>query len=307
MPNPDLDIVIPLFKTGANLPRLIKRLNEWCATVSIKVRVVFVDDGSPDDTFGRLQEELQNARFEHKAIRLAMNYGQYTTTVVGISHTSAPLVATLDDDLQHDIFQLDILLAEMETQKADLVYGSYKERRHSIFRKVGTGCLKLFLSRDGIDYSGVSSFRLMKSSVAAVFKNIQAPVVFVDEYLMKYARKKIACEVKHQERAEGKSNYSYYKLAKLSIDILLFYSSFPLKMITRFGLLMAMVFFMLGCFYIWQKTFNDIQLGFTSIIVAIFFSTGMIMLSLGIIGEYIRRIWVSQNGLDRIVIAEEIG
>lgn len=303
---PDLDIVIPLYKTEQHLPALIARLNEWVATVSIHARVIFVDDGSPDQTFEKLKEVLSHANFEHLSLRLGMNYGQYSATVLGLSYTTAPLVATIDDDLQHDPFQLDLLLKTMHEQQADLVYGTYTIRKHTLYRTLGTFLMQKMLLRKGWDYRGVTSFRLMKSGVVAVFKNIHAPVLFVDEYLMKYSRKKVNCEVEHSARIQGKSNYSGLKLIKLSLDILLFYSSFPLKMITRFGLVMSLVFFILGCFYIWQKTFNDIQIGFTSIIVAIFFSTGMILLSLGIIGEYIRRIWVSQHNLDRIIVAEEI-
>jgi glycosyltransferase involved in cell wall biosynthesis len=304
---PDLDIVIPLYKTEKNLSALIVRLNEWVDSVPLKVRVIFVDDGSPDDTFDALRQLLTDVRFQFLCLRLAVNYGQYSATVLGLSYSKAPLVATLDDDLQHDPFQLDRLLQTMHDEQADLVYGTYAIRKHSLFRTLGTTLMQKILFRKGWNYTGVTSFRLMKSGVVSVFKNIHTPVLFVDEYLMKYARKKTSCEVVHSARINGRSNYSTFKLVRVALDILLFYSAFPLKMITRFGLMMSLIFFVLGTFYIWQKTFNDVQLGFTSIIVSIFFSTGMILLSLGIIGEYIRRIWVSQHNLDRIIVAEEIG
>lgn len=304
---PNLDIVIPVYRTGDNLSALIQRLNEWVTSVEMEVRVIFVDDGSPDDTFELLKQQVAGAKFESLCLRLAMNYGQYSATVLGLSYTNAPLVATLDDDLQHDPFQLDVMLKTMQEEQADLVYGAYAVRKHSLLRTIGTALMQKILFRKGWNYTGVTSFRLMKSGVVAVFKNIYTPVLFVDEYLMKYARKKTSCEVQHSARANGKSNYSSFKLVKLALDILLFYSAFPLQMITRFGLVMSFIFFFIGCYYIWIKTFNDVQLGFTSIIVAIFFSTGMILLSLGIIGEYIRKIWVSQHRLDRIIVAEEIG
>lgn len=303
---PDLDIVIPLYRTGANVSPLIDRLNEWTDSVSLSVRVIFVDDGSPDDTFTRLRDTLPQARFGHLALRLATNYGQYRATAVGFTHCSAPLVATLDDDLQHDPFQLNTLLDALRNENLDLVYGIYEKRQHSVFRRFGSRLLKSILFSDGRDYSAATSFRLMRSEVLAVFKNIQVPVLFVDQYLLQYAHRHAGRVVTHSPRNRGKSTYSGLKLVRLALEILLFHSSLPLKLITRFGLLMSFVFFILGCFYIWQKMFNDVQLGFTSIVVSIFFSTGLILLSLGIIGEYIRRIWIAQHSLDRVIVAEEI-
>jgi len=84
----------------------------------------------------------------------------------------------------------------------------------------------------------------------------------------------------------------------------LFHSAMPLKFIVRFGLLMSVFFFLSGCYYIYNKVVNDVQLGFTSIIVAIFFSAGILLMSIGIIGEYIRKIWMAQNNMEQIVILE---
>src|SRR5690606_29868314 len=134
-----------------------------------------------------------------------------------------------------------------------------------------------------------------------------SPVIFVDVYLLESSGKISTCKVTHAKRAAGESTYSNRKLVKLMIGILLFHSSLPLKLIVRFGLLMSAVFFGLSCYYVYQKLFNDVEMGFTSIIVAIFLSTGLILVSLGIIGEYIRRIWVNQNNLERVIIAEQHG
>ncbi len=112
----------------------------------------------------------------------------------------SPLLATLDDDLQHDPFQLDVMLKAMQENELDLVYGIYEKRHHSLFRTFSSNTLKKILFSDGRDYSAATSFRLTRSNVVSVFKNMQVPVLFVDEYLIQYSRKHAGCVVLHSPR-----------------------------------------------------------------------------------------------------------
>jgi hypothetical protein len=127
----------------------------------------------------------------------------------------------------------------------------------------------------------------------------------VDDYLLLGAVCVKSCLVEHNERTTGNSGYTIAKLTKMAFTILLLHSTLPLRVISRMGLYMSIVFFVLGCLYIYKKIAFDVEIGFTSLIVAIFFSTGLILFSLGIIGEYIRRIWVSKQNLDMIIIADQ--
>jgi glycosyltransferase involved in cell wall biosynthesis len=302
-----LDIVIPLFKSAGHLHLLIARLNEWVIFSGHEVRVIFVEDGSPDQTFFVLKSLLSEVKFSHKAIRLAANYGQMAATAKGLSYADAPIIATMDDDLQHDPFELDKMISHLEKFGLDLVYASFPKRKHSAFRRMGSRLLKLLLLEKNRDYTQATSFRLMKSGVAAIFKELKSPVRQIEPYFFHYSVRIGTCEVRHGKRVEGKSTYTGVKLVQMTFELILMQSSFPLKFITRFGILMSLTFFILGIVYIIRKMVYDVPLGYTSLIVSIFFSTGLIMLSLGIIGDYIRRIWLSQNNLDNLVVAEELG
>lgn len=299
----ELDIIIPVFNSSSVLPDLIKRLNEFAQNEIKDVRVVFVDDSSIDGSAKVIEE--QKKMFEYKIIQLARNYGQHTATAVGLGEANAKLVATIDDDLQHDPFEIVKLMEQLKNQHSDLVFGSYLQKKHSIFRNIGSWLLKKIFLLDGIDYSGVTSFRLMKLHVAGVFKEIKYPIVFIEEYLVKSSSKTSICKIQHLPRLSGKSSYSGLKLFRFALKIILFHSAVPLKFIIRFGLFMAVSFFLCGCYYIYNKIVNDVQLGFTSIIVAIFFSAGLILFSIGIIGEYIRKIWSSRNNIEQIIILEK--
>jgi undecaprenyl-phosphate 4-deoxy-4-formamido-L-arabinose transferase len=299
----DLDIVIPVYNSSLNVSSLIERLNSWANETTYKFQVIFVDDCSNDNSIKKIISEPK--AFEYKLIQLAKNYGQHTATAVGLSKSSAPYVATIDDDLQHDPFELENLLKMLIHEDVDLVYGVYQKKEHAAFRNFGSSLLKRILRLAGLNYNMVTSFRLMKSKVTKTFKNTSVTsIIFIDEYLTKIAKNQSSCLVNHFSRKEGQSNYSTWKLVKFALKIILFHTAIPLRFITRFGLVMAIVFFMFGFYFTYNKIANNVPLGYSSLIVALFFSTGMILLSLGIIGEYIRKIWISQNKLDQVIILE---
>ena len=299
----DLDIVIPVYNSSLNVSSLIERLNLWANETTYKFQVIFVDDCSNDNSIKKIISEPK--AFEYKLIQLAKNYGQHTATAVGLSKSSAPYVATIDDDLQHDPFELENLLKMLIHEDVDLVYGVYQKKEHAAFRNFGSSLLKRILRLAGLNYNMVTSFRLMKSKVTKTFKNTSVTsIIFIDEYLTKIAKNQSSCLVNHFSRKEGQSNYSTWKLVKFALKIILFHTAIPLRFITRFGLVMAIVFFMFGFYFTYNKIANNVPLGYSSLIVALFFSTGMILLSLGIIGEYIRKIWISQNKLDQVIILE---
>lgn len=296
----DLDIVIPVYNSKLVIADLIKRLDEFSSNIEFSFRVIFIDDGSSDGSDEIITSSPK--KFEYKIIRLGKNYGQHTATAVGLGVAEAPLIATMDDDLQHDPFELTKMIQHLKNVNSDLVFGKYHQKRHSFTRNMGSLLLKKIFQMEGLDYSGVTSFRLMKKSVTQSFRELKNPIIFIEEYLVRNAKNTSICEVKHSKRVSGRSSYSNWKLFKFALKIVLFHSSLPLKLTIRFGLLMSIFFFICGCYYIYDKIFNDVQLGFTSIIVAIFFSTGLLLMSIGIIGEYIRKIWISQNKEDQIVI-----
>lgn len=301
----ELDLVIPVYHSEKTVHQLVQQLDAWSLHSKLSPHVIFVDDGSRDQTFTVLNEALKKSSFSYQTIRLAQNYGQHTATATGFYVSRNNLVATIDDDLQHDPADLDKMYQCMLETDCDLVYGSYSDKKHHAFRNFGTRMLQSVLKLGGRDYSMVTSYRLMKAPVISSFKLKQTRTHFIDDFLLLGASSVTSCAITHTSRALGKSGYTFSSLVKMASVILILHSSLPLKMISRMGLIMSLVFFSLGCFYIYDKLVNAVAIGFTSLIVAIFFSTGLILFSLGIIGEYIRRIWVSKQELDRVIISEQ--
>ena len=299
----ELDIVIPVYNSKEILPKLVKRLNEWKNSIDFSFNVIFVEDGDIESSKSILAKAA--ADFTYRFVRLSKNYGQHTATAIGLSYCNAPLIATIDDDLQHDPYEIEKLITCLNETESDLVFGTFGKKEHSFFRNLGSSILKLIFSYEKVDYSSITAFRLMRSNVAASFKKNKKPIVFIEEYLLRNARKKSTCVVTHAKREGKTSSYSFWSLFKFALKIIVFHSSFLLNFIIRFGVLTAVTCFIVGCYFIYKKIVYDSYEGFSALIVSIFFSTGILLMTLGVIGEYIRRIWISQNELDQIMIVED--
>ncbi len=302
---PSLDIVIPLYNSSQTVEKLIDELKDYAEKSVLDVRCIFVDDGSVDGTYLKTKSYTNQVRLNAQLIRLNKNYGQHTATAIGLSVSTSDFAATIDDDLQHHPGDLDLIYAHMQQSCSDLVYGNFQNKKHNPLRNVGTKILQKILLAGGKDYSLVTSYRLMTKSVASVFVSRQIKAHFIDDFLMEASNNVTACNVQHTSREYGKSGYTFWSLLVFAVKILVLHSSVPLKLISRMGLMMSIVFFLFGCYYIYMKLVFDAAIGFTSLIVAIFFSTGLILFSLGIIGEYIRRIWISKQELDVVIIADK--
>ena len=299
-----IDVVIPTYNSSSSIDALIERLENWSNDSELTPRFIFVDDASPDNTLKVLQNRLASSRLNYKIIGLAKNNGQHTAVATGFRFVEAPYVATIDDDLQHDPYDIDKLFTSLIHNNHDLVFAKYEEKKHHSIRNLGTKVLQTILKWADRDYSMVTSFRLMKKEIIQPFKQRDHKVYFIEEYLLEAATNVGAVDVIHHQRLKGDSNYSAYKLVRMALLILILHSSFPLKMINRIGLLMAILFFGIGIYYIIQKVFFYAPLGFTSIIVSIFFSTGMILFSIGIIGEYIRKMWIQNQGMNKVILKD---
>lgn len=299
-----IDVIIPTYNSSDSINALIERLENWNQDTKLEPRFIFIDDASTDNTLKSLQDKLKTSTLNFKIIGLAKNNGQHTAVATGFRFVEAPYIATIDDDLQHNPYDIDKLYASLIQNNHDLVFANYEEKKHHSLRNLGTKTLQTILKWADRDYSMVTSFRLIKKEIIQPFKQRDHKVYFIEEYLLDAATNVGVVEVVHHDRLHGDSNYSAYKLVRMAFLILILHSSFPLKIISRIGLYMAILFFGVGIYFIIQKLFFYTQLGFTSIIVSIFFSTGMILFSIGIIGEYIRKMWIQNQGINKVIFKD---
>ena len=228
-------------------------------------------------------------------MKLGRNFGQHNATLCGIRHASGNLIITLDDDLQTPPSEISKLIALHEATDCELAYGIYPQKKHSWFRNLGSKLLKRLFRylvngiRDG------SSFRLLTRDLANKLDAHNQHFVFIDQMLSWHTDDVEFADVEHREREEGKSGYSTRKLFRLALNIIFSYTDLPLRAMTWIGFITSILSFCIGGYFIYQKVAVGAALGFTALIVSIFFSTSIIVFSLGILGEYIGRIYASRG------------
>jgi len=290
----EYSVVVPVFNSETSLEEMFSRLTAVMDSTGKTYELIFVDDGSRD----RSWEVLKKIKEEHPdaltAIRLAKNFGQHSATFCGFNFAKGNFIITLDDDLQCPPEEIPKLIKAMEEADAELVYGIYKKKRHTFYRNLGSKSIKKISNLRGRPKEG-SSFRLISKNIIRKIIIHQQNFVFIDEILCWYTDYIGLAFVEHHKRKYKSSGYSNRKIWGLLANIMFYYTTAPLKLMVYGGLISSVFFFILSVFFILKKLLLDVPLGYTSLIVAILFSTSLILLSLGVIGEYLSRIYMVQN------------
>lgn len=287
-------LIVPVYNSAGSLPLLVQEIEN--AMEGESCQLVFIDDYSSDNSWGILKELKEASKHHVVLVSLASNFGQHAALFCGLQYAEGEYVVTLDDDLQHHPMEIHKLIKSMKADKADLVYGIYIEKKHGVVRNTGSRLFAAVVNKFASTPLQGSSFKMIHADLVAKVLFHQHYNFYLDEVLAWYSKKTSFTIVEHAERTLGSSGYSPFSLIKMSVRILLNYTALPLKFITSLGMLSSLISFGFGIFYIYEKFNNEAQTGFTAIIVSIFFSTGLILFSLGIMGEYISRIFLILTG-----------
>lgn len=291
----DFSVIIPVYNSQTTLEELFLRIKDTFGNLNKSYEIIFIDDGSTDNSWNVLTNLKQKEPDFIVAIKLTKNYGQHNAIFCGLNFAQGQFVITIDDDLQTPPEEIKKLVSCYEQQEADLVYGYYPQKKHSFYRNVGSKFIKKS-SKYLMNTAGEgSSFRLFSHDLAQKILQHQQNFVFIDELLLWYTDNIAFTEVQHL-KIKTKSRYTTIKLIQLTINIIIYYTAVPLKIMTYGGLISSIISAFVGLFFLIKKIFFHITpVGYASIIVTITFSTSLILFCLGIIGEYLSRLYLMQN------------
>ena len=291
----DFSVVVPVYNSQDSLNELIDGVVAFFETRNSSFEVILVDDHSSDNSWEVLSTLKKNNPNTLTAIRLSRNFGQHNATFCGMGFAKGQFIITIDDDLQTPPGEIAHLIEEYERTAADLVYGVYRRKKHSLFRNTASRTLKKSARVFHDSYGDGSSFRMMTRELTQKILQHNHNFIFIDEVLSWYTNDVSFVVVDHLPRKYNQSGYSTLSLFKMFANLVLYYTTVPLKLLVYGGFTFSLITFAYGLFSIFKKLFFDIQLGYTSLIVTILFSTSIILFSLGVLGEYLSRIYQAQN------------
>lgn len=300
-----ISIVIPVYNSSNMLEDLFAGIQQ--ALKGETFEVVFVDDGSKDHSWRVLESLKQKHGAQITAVRLARNFGQHNAIVCGFGFAKGNIIVTMDDDFQHPPSELPRLLAEFRKTGADVLYGIPKQRQHKNWRIAGSYFVRKSSRYTAGNTGEGSSYRVMKRLIAtSIATHSHRTMIFIDEILHWYTHNIHTLDVEHHPRKSGPSGYNFFKLFRLYADVIVNHSALPLKAMTWIGLLSAIVTFALGIVFIYRKLAYEVPIGFTAQIVTMLFSASIMMMSMGILGQYMYKLFQLQSKRPSFLIDRHI-
>ena len=304
-----VSFVIPCYRSENTLEGVVLEIKEAMNKLAqYTYEVILINDSSPDNTWNTI-ERLSSGNDNIIGINFSKNFGQHAALMAGMRETTGDYVVCLDDDGQTPANEVDKLLTALE-EGADAVYARYGNKKHSFFRNFGSRAndlmTRVMLGKPKELF--VSSYFGVKRFVVEDMIRYQNSYPYVIGLVLRATKNIVNVDVTHREREEGRSGYTLKKLLGLWFNGFTAFSVTPLRIATVIGCICAVVGFAYGLYVFIRRLVDpNMVMGFSSIMCTILFVGGMLMIMLGLVGEYIGRIYISLNNSPQYVIREKTG
>jgi undecaprenyl-phosphate 4-deoxy-4-formamido-L-arabinose transferase len=301
---PELSIVIPVYNEEAGLPNLFARLYPALDAMHMPYEIIFVNDGSRDNSVSILAEQFRKRPDVTRVVLFNGNYGQHMAILAGFEQTRGEIVLTLDADLQNPPEEIHKLVEKMR-EGYDYVGSIRRKRQDSAWRTVASKMMNRL--RENITNIHITDqgnmLRAYGRNVIDLVNQCGEVNTFVPALAYKFARKPTEIIVEHEERAAGESKYSLYSLIRLNFDLMTGFSLVPLQMFSLLGMLLslgsaALVILLLVRRFVLGAEAEGV---FTLFAIA-FFLMGVILFGIGLVGEYVGRIYQQVRARPRYVV-----
>ncbi len=305
---PELSVIVPVYNEADNLEALVARLVPVLERVAASHEIVFVDDGSSDNSMAKLRA-LHALDHRCRTVSFSRNFGKEIAIAAGLDHARGQAVVIIDADLQHPPEVIETFVARWREGFKN-VYGTRIDRNADspLRRMLTRRFYSLFetFGETGLP-NGAGDFRLLDRQAVEALKSMGERARFSKGLYAWIGFKSIGVPFEVAERHAGTTKFSYGKLTRFALDGLMSFSTLPLKIWTYIGLGVSVFSLAMAVYYILQTIFHGIDVpGYASLIVSITFFAGVQMLSLGILGEYIGRIFAEVKRRPLYLVAERL-
>lgn len=304
-----ISFVIPCYRSARTIEGVVAEIQDTMAAIPQYVyEIILVNDCSPDETFEVIKALCVRCN-NITGISLARNFGQHAALMAGLRKAGGDIIVCLDDDGQTPADEVGKLLAGIENG-SDVVYASYENKHHSAFRNFGTWMndimTRMMLGKPKELH--LTSYFAAKRFVVDSMLRYENSYPYIIGLVLRATRNISNVPVNHRSREVGTSGYTMKKLLGLWFNGFTAFSILPLRIATITGVIFAGAGFIYGIYTVVKKFVNpQVPLGFSSLMAAVVFIGGMLMIMLGLIGEYIGRIYISINNSPQYVVKEEVG
>ena len=302
-----ISIVSPVYRAEKILPILVSEINLVMERIGEDYEIILVDDRSPDNSW-EVMKVLSSQNPKIKSIRLSRNFGQHSAIFAGLTKTKGDRVVVMDCDMQDQPKEI-AKLYKKALEGYDIVLGQRENRKDKFLKKLTSRLFyKVFNYLSGANFdNNVANFGIYHQKTIKSILDMKDYVKFFSLFINWIGFKSVSIPIEHGEREEGKSTYSVGRLFKQAFNVIISFSDKPLRLFINFGLSISILSFVLGIYYLYLSITHKItQPGFSSLILSIWFLSGIIISCIGIVGVYLGKTFDQAKGRPTFIIDEEV-
>jgi len=306
MYEPDVSIVVPCYRSASCLHPLATRVEQALEAAGRSFELVLVNDCSPDATWSVICELAESCDFV-VGVDLRANVGQHNAIMAGLHQALGNIIIIMDDDLQHDPADIPRLCDALEEGSHDVVFANFADKQQAAWKNLGS----LAVDRLGVHLFGkppeiyMSPFKAIRAEVAREMLAYTGPYSYVDGILFTITSRIAQIDAVHHERYAGHGSFGLIRSLRLALELITSFSVTPLRVASIAGAAIAMLSFLLGTYFFFEALFftRDVP-GFAVLAVALFFLGGLQLVSIGLVGEYVGRIFITLNRRPQFSVRE---
>lgn len=301
----ELSVVIPVYNAEASIEALVEKLHAELG--ELKFEVVLVNDSSRDAS-ERICEQIASARPNVTFVSLRKNFGEHNAVMCGLTFSKGQYAVIIDDDFQNPPSEIIKLLNEIK-KGYDVVYSYYEEKKHNLFRNLGSmlndRAANWLLGKPRDLY--LSSFKIIRKEVITEILKYDGPAPYIDGLLLRSTNNISSVLVRHDARTQGRSGYTIKKLVSLYLNMFINFSVMPLRVFTVLGVVTFLLGLFLAAFFVYERIMHpELTPGWASLAVIILLTSGFQAVFLGMMGEYLGKLFLKENRSPQWVVKKVV-